>query len=271
MLFRGITLVGLIALAVNAGCGGCKSETFPDAAVPDAHPVGKVSLSWTVVDLAGNPLGCEVIGATTVSLQLRNTSGVGGLPESFSCGNSPSTTRQFESGTYSVSIELRSGDGALVSVPDQMVMIAGGQVKALAAVEFRVDPRGKFALSIATPPGTSNCKSPPQGAGITAMTITVKDRNGSCAAGKLLRSRGSTTLPPYTVDCGSPQTVDCIENDETLTPEMPLASGPYTIEINGRVGSDLCFSGVDTVPVPAQGKVVARTQNLANLCLPRDR
>jgi hypothetical protein len=202
-----------------------------------------------------------------VSLQLRNTGGAGGLPESFSCGNSPSSTRQFESGSYNVSIELRGDDGTLVRAIDQTgVVIAAGQTTKLAPVEFRVDPHGSFALSIATPPGTSNCKAPPAGAGITAMTITLKDPGGSCAAVKLLRARGTTMLPPYTINCGSPQNAGCIETDETLTPEQPLASGTYTIQIRGKIGATTCFGNDDTFVVPAQGKVLTRTLNLANGC-----
>jgi hypothetical protein len=277
MLFRRILLAGFMAcgalgaLGTGTGCGDPTAFVL-DAAVADANTLGRLSLAWTVTDLAGRPVSCDLVGGRTVSLQLRNRTGAGGIPESFSCGNSPSTTRFFESGIYNVSIELRGDDGTVVALPDQNgVVIAGGQTTELTPVEFRVDTRGSFALSIATPPGTRNCQSPPTGAGITSMTITLVNAGGSCAAVKLLRSRGSTPLGSYTVDCGSPLAGACIETDETLTPEVPLASDLYTIHIRGKVGPTECFRNDDEVRVPAQGKVLTRTLNLENLCVPPSR
>lgn len=268
MLFRGISLAGLIALACTTGCGGCSSEGFHlDAAPPDAAALGRVSLAWSLTDLAGQPITCDQVGAKTVSLLVRNQAGAGGAPASFSCTNSPSLTQSFVAGMYSIGFQLNGDSGMLATVPDQNnVPIAGGQITPLAPVVFAVDATGSVALSIATPPGTSNCKSPPMGAGITSMTITLVNEGGSCAAVTLLRARGATPLGSYTVDCGSPQTATCIESDETLTPTAPLPSGPYTIHIRGKVGGTECWRNDDSLQVPPQAKVLARTLNLANGC-----
>lgn len=269
MLLRGIPLAGVIALACITGCGGCgDDEGFHlDAAPPDAVTLGQVSLAWSLTDLAGQPITCDQVGAKTVSLLVRNQAGAGGAPASFSCTNSPSVTQLFVSGTYSIGFELNGDGGTLATSPEQRnIPISGGQITPLTAVVFQVDTTGSMALSIAAPPATSNCKSPPMGAGITSMTITLVNEGGSCAAVKLLRSRGTTALGSYTVDCGSPQTATCIENDETLTPEVPLPSGPYTIHIRGKLGGTECWRNDDALQVPAQAKILTRTLNLANGC-----
>jgi hypothetical protein len=268
MLFRGIQLAGLIALACTTGCGGCSSEGFPvDASPPDAVTLGRVSLAWSLTDLAGQPITCDQVGAKTVSLAVRNQAGASGTAASFSCTNSPSVTQFFASGLYSIAFELNGDSGTLATASDQNnVLIAGGQITPLTPVVFPVDAKGSVALSIATPPGASNCKSPPMGAGITSMTITLVNAGGSCAPVTLLRARGTTSLGSYTVDCGSPQTATCIESDETLTPAAPLPSGPYTIHIRGKVGGAECWRNDDALQVPPQAKVLVRTLNLANGC-----
>jgi hypothetical protein len=268
MLFRGIPLAGVIALACTTGCGGCSSDGFHlDASPPDAVTLGQLSLAWSLTDLAGQPITCDQVGAKTVSLLVRNQAMAGGAPASFSCGNSPSVTQAFVSGTYSVGFQLNGDSGTLATVPDQTdIVISGGKVTALAPVVFPVDAKGDVVLSIATPPGTSNCKAPPAGAGITSMTLTLVNGSGSCAAITLLRSRGTTPLGSYTIDCGSPQSATCIESDETLTPTGPLPSGPYTIHIRGKVGATECWRNDDALQVPSQSKVLTRTLNLANGC-----
>jgi hypothetical protein len=269
MLFRGIVL-GLIAITASVGCGDCNPTEFHlDAPSADASTFGQVSLAWTVTDLDGRTISCDQIAARTVSLLLRNRAGAGGAPESLSCGNSPSTTRAFESGTYNVTIQLNGDDGTLATATDQSgVVITGGQITPLAPVVFRIDPTGSLALSIKAPPAASNCQSAPAGAGITSMAITLLSAGGSCAAVTFLRSRGSTPLGSYTVNCGSPLFGSCIENDETLTPEVPLTSGPYKIQVRGRIGPTECFANNDDLRVPAVGKVLTRTLNLANTCAP---
>ncbi|MBC7977857.1 MAG: hypothetical protein H7138_22990 [Myxococcales bacterium] len=269
MSFRGILLAGFMTFAVLASGASCGDDTqfVLDAPSADAPTLGRVSLAWSITDLTGRPVSCDLVGGRAVSITLRNRGGAGGTPESFSCTSGLGSSRFVESGVYNVSIELRGDTGVIVAVPDQTsVVISGGVLTALDPVVFRVDTQGSFALSIATPPGASNCKSPPQGAGITSMTITLVNQGGSCAAVKLLRSRGSTPLGSYTIDCGSPLTGACIENDETLTPEVPLPSDLYTIRIRGKVGPTECFRNNDELRVPAQGKVLTRTLNLENIC-----
>jgi len=266
MLSRGILVVSLLGLASAPGCDGCDPSGFVDAAVPDAPTYGQLSLTWTLTDLDGKPITCEQISGTTVTLLVRPRAGAGGTTASFSCGNSPSTTQLFPSGEYNVTIQLNGAAGALVTLPDQIgVKISDHATTPLAPVVFQVDPQGSFALSLATS-ATSNCQPAPTGADISTMTITLVNSAGSCVPVTLLRKRGSAPPTTYTVSCGSPATSTCIENDETLSPMAPIASGPYTIHIRGKVGAVECWTNDDMLVVPPRGGVLTSTLRLANGC-----
>jgi len=134
---------------------------------------------------------------------------------------------------------------------------------ALAPIVFVVDARGSLVLSLAAPPATSNCKSPSMmGAGINGITITLTTSAGGCAPVTFVHTRGAVTLAPYTVNCSSPAVAACIETDETLTvPSLP--SGPYLIHVRGKIGAVECWNNDDALQVPALGKPLTRTLNLA--------
>jgi len=118
-------------------------------------------------------------------------------------------------------------------------------------------------LALVAPPSTSNCKPASMlGAGITNMTITLVRNGGGCAPVTFVRTKGTMTGVPYSVNCSSPEIASCIENDETLTvPSMP--SGSYTIHVRGKIGAAECWQNDDTLQVPAQGKARSETLNLA--------
>jgi hypothetical protein len=264
MLFRGFLLAGLIGLLGCGGCGGCSSDGFHlDAPEPDATTFGTISLAWSLTDLDGQPIQCDQVGASTVALQLRNRARLQGVPASFSCGNSPSTTQAIEAGIYDVTLELHGQNTTLATAADQRgVVVAAGGDTPLAPVMFAVDARGSLVLSFAAPPSPSNCKSPPQGAGMTGTTITLVHPSGTCAPVTFLRARGATSLGTYTVSCSSPQVTSCIETDETLTvPTLP--SGPYTIHVRGKSGATDCWKNDDALQVPPQGQALTETLNLA--------
>jgi hypothetical protein len=143
------------------------------------------------------------------------------------------------------------------------VVIESGMTTALAAITFVVDATGGLVLSLASPPATSNCKSPSMmGAGINGITITLTQAAGGCAPVTFVHTRGAMTLAPYTVSCSSPAVAACIENDETLTvPSLP--SGPYNIHIRGKIGAVECWTNDDALQVPALGRTLTRTLNLA--------
>jgi len=264
MAFR----VVLFATALSAfaiGCD-CNGDGFPaDARMIDAPEArGTVSLAWSLTDLTGRPITCVDVGANFVSVELRKQASLQGAVASFSCANSPSTSQPIEVGTYEVRFELRGQALTPVTAPPQnSIVITKDQNTELAPVTFAVDTNGMLVLALVAPPFTSNCKpGSMQGAGITAMTITLTRAGGGCVPVTFVRTRGSTPRGTYMVDCSSPEISTCIENDETLTvPSM--ASGPYQIHVRGKLSAVECWANDDSLQVPAQGKARTETLNLA--------
>lgn len=268
MWFRVVLFTGvaLIALAAGAGCGGCDDGGFPADARPIDAPVarGTVSLAWSLTDIAGRPIVCDDVGANFVSVELRSVTSLSGSVASFACSNSPSTSSPIEVGTYEARFELHGQALTPVTAPSQSgVVISKDQNTQLAPVSFAVDNTGKLVLALVAPPLTSNCKPASMlGAGITGTTITLVRNGGGCAPVTFVRTRGSTMLGSYSVNCSSPQVAPCIENDETLTVSS-MSSGGYTIHVRGKVGAVDCWANDDTLQVPAQGKARTETLNLA--------
>jgi hypothetical protein len=228
------------------------------------NATGTLSLAWTLTDAGGAPITCDQISATTIALTLQSSDGVFGVAESFSCGNSPSTSPAIPVGHYSVSIELHgTGLDAVVAPRQDGVAIVENQNTVLAPVTFAVNATGNVALQIAPPaPLTTNCGAPPTGAGINAETITLEHTGDGCLPITFTRTKGGTTIDTYTVNCAAPNNIGCIEKDETLT-ATNVPSGPYTIHIRGKIGATDCFTNDDSLAVPAQGKSLTRTLNLA--------
>jgi hypothetical protein len=259
-------LFGLAGLIGGVASGGCGDDGgFPrDAPMQDRPANGTVSLAWSLQDLNGQAIQCDQVGASTVSLQLRARGELTGAAESFTCTNSPSKSKVLDPGTYDVSFELHAGNVTLAVAADQGgVVIEDGKDTALTPISFVVDARGGLVLSLAAPPATTNCKSPSMmGAGINGVTITLMTAAGGCAQVTFVHKKGAVTLAPYTVNCSSPAVAACIENDETLTVPS-LASGPYTIHVRGKIGAVECWKNDDALQVPALGKALTTTVNLA--------
>jgi hypothetical protein len=252
----------LLCAATSAGCNG---GGFPaDAGVDVKIAAGSFSLAWKLTDLKGAPITCDQIGASTVAITLQSLDRVFGDAESFSCGNSPSTSPAIPAGDYNVGIELHgSGLDPVVAPVQPRVVIADNQITALAPVTFAVDPTGTVALQIAPPtPLTSNCGAPPSGAGINAETITLEHAGDGCLPITFTRTKGGATVGTYTVSCAAPANAGCIEQDETLT-ATGVPFGQYTIHVRGKIGASDCFTNNDSLAVPAQGKTLTQTVILA--------
>jgi hypothetical protein len=251
-------LAGLIAFASCGACGGGS---------PPPMARGSISLAWSIADLNGQPTTCDRVGATTVVLRLRSRTGAASVA-SFPCANSPSTA-QIVAGPYDITPELHASDGTvLATAPDQTgVTVAPGQVATLTPVRFAASTNGGFVISLAAPPTTANCKSVAMGgAAITGTTITLERVAGGCAVVTFTRSRGTTQLGTYTVNCSSPQVAACIERDETLT--TSLAPGSYTIRARSKIGTLDCWRSDEALEVPLPGKRLTRTLNLAHQNIP---
>jgi len=271
MSFRVFVVTGLtcyaalVGLASLAGCGGCGGDDgFPIDATTIVVP-GTATLAWTIIDPSGHPITCAQIGANAVVLQLtgRKTPGV---LASLACDRGSGKTQDLPPDTYDVSIELHGAKLTAVVVPDQLgVVVAPGRDTMLAAVTFKVDPNGGLALSLkAVPQVTTNCGDPPTGAGITATTIALQhDVSGPCEPLTFTHTKGAMVLASYTVNCGSPMVVGCIETDETLA-AASVPSGAYTIHVIGKINGADCWQNNDTLQVLPQGKVLTQTLNLSH-------
>jgi hypothetical protein len=268
MLFRAFIVTGLTALvglASLAGCGGCGGDDgFPIDATTIVVP-GTATLAWTITDPSGHPITCAQIGANAVVLQLtgRKTAGV---LASLACDQGSGKTQDLPPDTYDVSIELHGAKLTPVVVPDQLgVIVAPGRDTMLAAVTFKVDPNGGLALSFkAVPQLTTNCGQPPTGAGITTTTIALQHEvSGPCEPLTFTHTKGAVVLAPYTVNCGSPMVVGCIETDETLA-AASVPSGAYTIHVIGKINGADCWQNNDALQALPQGKVLTQTLNLSH-------
>jgi hypothetical protein len=255
----------LVSLCGAAGAGGCGDDGgFPnDGGIPPIA-TGSVAVAWSITDLGGQPLTCDQVGASTVALTLHSLNRVYGVADSFSCGNSPSTSMSIESDVYDASFELHGANLVPVLGADQsQVTVTEGHTTQLAPVAFMVSATGNLVLQLAAPPLTTNCMpTGMMGAGINTDTITLQDAGGTCQPVTFVRSRGGATVGSYTVSCDAPASAPCIENDETLT-ATNVPSGPYTIHIRGQIGAASCWTNDDSLPVPAQGASLTRTLNLA--------
>lgn len=255
MLFRRLFVpVALVAI-------GCDGSGFPDAPLPDATTFGNVSVAWKLVDAEGNAVACDRVGARTVGLTLRDQNGIAGVPASFSCGNSPSTTQLIKTGTYNIGFQLNGDGGTITTAMDQIgVEVTAGATAVVDPVTFVVDAKGGLTLALRAQGATSNCK--PDGAGITGTTLTMVDAGGACAAITFVRSRGGAQTGTYTVNCAAPAVAPCLETDETLS-VAAMPSGPYTMHVRGKVGATDCWKNDDALQVPAQSKTLTTTLNLA--------
>jgi hypothetical protein len=253
----------VIALVGLSGCD-CGGGGFPDARPSDGPLPGTITATWSLTDLTGAPITCDQVGATTVFLQLRSRTTTAGAAVSLSCALSPATSQPLVAGIYDVTFELHAGATTIATGPAQnAVNVQPGLDTRLAPVAFMVDSNGGLIVSLAAPPVMSNCDPVADGgAGITTNTITLEHTGDGCAPVVFTRSRGATVLGTYTVSCSAPMVTKCIESDEQLA-VASMPSGPYTIHIRGKVNALDCWQNDDSFQVPALGKVLSETRNLA--------
>ena len=175
--------------------------------------------------------------------------------------NSPGTSQAVPAATYDITIRLQAADGTTLAtaVGRTNVAIAVGPATVLAPVVFLATTKGGLVLSLAAAGAASNCGS--RGAGITGVFITLVGSGGSCAAVTFLRSRGTTPLGTYTVDCGSPRLGSCIEADETLTVPQ-LEPDTYKVQVRANVGGLDCWHNDDVLEVPLRPSPLVRTLTL---------
>jgi hypothetical protein len=236
------------------------SNTACNSSGPDPAARGSASIAWSITAL-GEPATCARVGAASVSLLLHNRA-ASEVTLSFACTDLQGQTPLVTAGAYDATLTLRAADGTLIAAgPTQTaVTIGAGQAVVLAPVVFTTETLGKLALSIATLSTSSNCKSHDQGgAGTTGNVITLVRAVGGCVPVTLTRTRGTTTIGTYNINCSSPEVAPCIENDETLTVDG-LDAGPYVINVVALSGATRCSVEVDVFSIPGGATLSKRVQ-----------
>jgi hypothetical protein len=227
-------------------------------------PTGTFSVQWTVTDQNNQPLACDRISAQAMTVLAHNLAFEGGLTQIFSCSTGMGMSQAMAPGTYEMNFELSGTFGSLAQGAKQApVQIEANANLALQPVSFQVDARGSIALKLATNKA-SNCGSAASGgAAIDQVTIALNhNSDGSCEPITLSISDGATqTGGTYTVNCTTPMTRGCIENDQTITANG-VPSDSYTFKVRGLVAGKACWVNMDSLQVPPLNKLLIRTLNL---------
>ena len=256
LCLRAASLLALVSIASPiAACGG--GGGFPDAAgEPDAAPTGTLSLDWSLLKMAdGTPVGCDQVGAVTVTLLLRNLGFQGGFTEVFSCNTKTGTTGPIPLGTYDVNFELTGVSGLITTSPEQRgLVVTKDQNTPLTPVAFTVNATGMLDLRLDSLNAVGNCAG---GAGITNMRITLNHASGgACETATVM-----VGVTPYTINCMTPANIACIDKTTAIT-SASFPSDNYQIHVRGDAPSN-CYVNDDSIRVPPNGLPLMRTLNLA--------
>ncbi|MGE0872091.1 MAG: hypothetical protein AB7P03_26270 [Kofleriaceae bacterium] len=270
-----LVMTAVFGVVVGGSMMSCGSGGgFPDAPPKDAPPPGGTfSLDWVITDANNQPITCGQIGATTVTMSLRNRAVQGGQSEVFTCPNLSGTSPVLPVGIYDIEFELAGAVGLIATAPKQEgIEIKSGQNTELAPLAFAVDATGQLELSLNAHQTGGNCAPAMDSAGIEGMTITLEHvGNGNPCENVTFSISAGASQPAgtYTVDCAAPAVGACVESDQTLTvPSLP--SGNYIIRIRGKVGGTDCWVNNDTIKVPPLGMKLTSELNIGELaeCMP---
>jgi len=248
-------VVPFLALAACGGGGG-----FPVDAAPDSPPPGgRFSLAWTVTDADGDPIPCNQVGGTVVTITMRNLAQAGGFTEAFTCNGMTGTSSAIPPGVYEMSFTLTGMAGQLGVAPSQNnVMIEENQTTPLEPISFAVDATGALELRLNANQTGGNCGPVANmGAGIEQMSIVLRHTDQTCEPVLFQISGGGT----YQVDCTTPVLIGCLESTQVLT-ASPLPSGNYRIQVRGKIGGADCWTNDDSLAVPPLGGTLDTTLNL---------
>jgi len=251
----------LLAVVSLAACGG--GGGFPTDSQPDNMPVigGRFELAWSITDVAANPIPCAQIGATFVTVTLRNRAVQGASTEVFSCSSGTATSLlTFTPGLYDLSFVLGGNSVLIGTAPAvQGVEITSGGTVTINPITFAVDATGKFETFLNTGVAGGNCAA---GANVTDFTITLTHSGAACEPATFAISNGPPST--YTVDCATPALSACIDNNQELS-IASLPSGSYRIAVKGKVSGIDCWTNTSTLIIPPNGKTLMQTLGLTKL------
>jgi hypothetical protein len=247
--------------AFTMACGG--GGGFPDASTElDAFVGGTLSLDWSLVKMAdGSPIACDPIGASSVTLLLRNRAFQGGFTEVFSCSSKMGTTPLIPVGTYDVNFELTGTSGLITTGEEQRGLVVTQNTNTpLQPVTFTVNAVGAFDLRIDSQKAGGNCATIASGgAGISTMSITLTHASGGACEPATISIGGTN----YVINCAAPTTVACFEKTVAVT-ATNLPSDNYLIHVKAnQTAASNCFVNDDSIRIPPNGGTLTRTLNLA--------
>jgi len=252
-----VSPLALIAASIvlsGIGCGGGGSADEKKDAPP---PPGAISASWSLSDLSGSPLTCDLVDASTVTMSLREHGGPLVANTPMPCGALSGSSSPIPAGVYDATLELSSSSALSIATGSTQfgVIVSPGATARLDPVSFPLNPLGGIQISLtAVAQGIiSNCApSSMMGAGITAMTVELTQQAGGCEPVLFFIDRGQAPLGSYQVNCSSPVVASCFDADETLA-AAGIPSGAYEARVTGRVNAQPCWAGAASLRVTAQG------------------
>lgn len=246
----------LLASAALAGLAACGDDGgLPDARPIDARPTpGQLSARWSIAHM-GTPLTCSQIAVSQVLLEIVRVGEPFGSVDAFQCASGEGTTGDLAPGRYNVRASL-GGGGTLDAPPPILdVEVRPGEITPLPAIAFEVEPTGALAFHVTSPPTGGNCATTAMmGAGITAMSIELRDAAGTCVPTTFAIAAGATGLArTYQSDCANAVTT-CIDADQLVRADG-VAAGQHSMVIRGRIGTSACWHRTSSFVTRAGGQV----------------
>lgn len=248
------TAAPALVAALAAGCSDDVPLTDARPAIDAAVP-GQLMLSWTIAH-QGAPLTCSDVGGSTVSVDIVRDGDAFGVVDTFTCAAGSGTSRELAPGEYLVRVSL-SGTGGRLDGPEVVseLIVPPGGTTSVPPVAFDVDPTGGMRFRITTSAPGDNCAPADQGgAGITAMSLELRDAGNTCVPATFSIAAGAIApAGTYVSDCAG-STHACIAADQDVT-VTGLRTGAYSMVMVGSVGALACWRRQPNAVVPAAGLI----------------
>ena len=253
----------LVSLWCVVVVGACSDDAgLVDAGRPgqDAAVPGKLALSWTLSH-QGAAVTCAQVDAAAVSIEIVPVGAAFGVVDSLSCTSAMGTSRDLTPGAYDVRLSLDSAGGTLAGpIARRNVTVTAGGTTTVDPVGFDVDPRGDLQFRISTSASGGNCAATGQGgAGITAVTIELRDAGGTCVPTTFAISAGAASpAGTYVSNCAGASHA-CIASDQDIRAE-DIASGPRSMVVTGLVGTAACWKRTTSFRMRGAGLLTTLSQ-----------
>lgn len=248
---RLIFSTGSLSLAVGllvAALGGCGGGSEADArVVPDTGtPEGVLHLTWSVVDLAGAPFDCALLGNPDVQVVAVPRTGAQATVVLLPCVAGEGQAAGVPAGTIDVQVRLQGAQGQFGDTATfNGVEVTEGNISELGAASFMVSRTGGITFSIDITDATENCTAELSGGADAngGFRLELATQDGTCIPGTVFDLGGT----PFTSNCDGARTA-CFEADVVIA-LGGLQAGTYQIRMDGYEGDQVCYPKVSQVQV----------------------